>query len=112
MTSRPATGHNVLALIQHLLLLFVSGVAAYGFSLIALLLLDGRCVAKGYDVAGCSPVRLHLAQFLPVYAALVAVLIGVIAGVRLARNRTRLEKVFTLDWLVLGTGTLLALLLH
>lgn len=58
--------------------------------------LDGRCLTYP-ATAGCSPPRLHLAQFLPAYANALALLHGAVAGaVRLCRHRA-ITPVITTD---------------
>jgi hypothetical protein len=61
---------------------------------------------------GCSPVRLHLSQFLPAYATAAALLVGCGAGViQLIRHRP-VDSVIRLTWLILGTAVVLACVLR
>lgn len=109
---RPVAGTRAATarLARHLLLLLCIGTAAYGIALVVLLVFDGRCLTRP-ATAGCSPLRLHLAQFLPLYATALALPHGTLAGaVQLYRKRS-ISPVITVDWLLLTTATLTALAL-
>jgi hypothetical protein len=98
-------------LVLHLTLVLLAGVAGSAATAFTLLLLDGRCLSYP-DTGGCSPVRLHLARFLPAYASATAFLLGGVTGIRRIRARASLDTVITTDRLLLGTATFLVLTLH
>ncbi len=106
------TGNRPVArLVAHLVLLFCAGCAAYALSGFALLYFDGDCLTHP-DTDGCWPVRLHLDQFLPLYATVAALLVGISAGAaRLRRHRT-ITPVIRLIWLILASALAMALILR
>ncbi|MFI5591231.1 hypothetical protein ACIA5G_39695 [Amycolatopsis sp. NPDC051758] len=98
---------------QHLILLFCGGCAAYGVSALASFVFDGRCLTyPGPDSDGCWPVRLYLDQFLPAYGAAAADLVVLTAGpAQLCRGRP-IDPVLRLACRTLGAAFVLSVVLR